>query len=161
MNHRPPSRQSVGEQSAGERVDRDVRSIRVGAKALIADDRGHVLLIKERRSDGSTFWTLPGGGVQSDESFEECLHRELEEELRSRTTVGAAVASCTYEHESYHRPATLYHVFECELEDGPTPNRAEGIVEHAWVTPSDLPATTLDPFRRLLRTRTARQVIES
>jgi len=38
--------------------------LREGAKAL-AVRNGHVLLIKERHTDGSVFWTLPGGGKQS------------------------------------------------------------------------------------------------
>ncbi len=38
--------------------------LRRGAKVLVAS-RGRVLLTKECRSDGSSFWSLPGGGVSA------------------------------------------------------------------------------------------------
>lgn len=55
---------------------------RVSAKALIFDgDR--LLVFKDARGE----WEIPGGGWEHDESFEECLSRELKEEM------GVAVAS--------------------------------------------------------------------
>ena len=53
--------------------------VRRGSKALItAGDR--LLLVKERHADGTSFWTLPGGGVEPAESMEAALRRELAED---------------------------------------------------------------------------------
>jgi ADP-ribose pyrophosphatase YjhB (NUDIX family) len=50
---------------------------RVVAKALITDDNGKVLVVREN----DEFWSLPGGGVEHGESAEDCLQREIEEEI--------------------------------------------------------------------------------
>lgn len=131
------------------------RELRRGAKAL-ATSRGRALLIKERRSDGSSFWSLPGGGVERDESTQECLRREIAEEIRCRTSVGPVVDSCIYSHTN--RPvATVYTVFEVTLETNPEPNPAEGIVDYAWRRPTDLPQTTLAPIANVLSTALPRE----
>jgi len=47
--------------------------------AIILDD--HVLLIKHREHDtGRTYWLLPGGGRESEETEEACVQREMHEE---------------------------------------------------------------------------------
>jgi ADP-ribose pyrophosphatase YjhB (NUDIX family) len=49
---------------------------RVSLKAIIQNDKGEVLCVKE---DGSE-WSLPGGGLDYGESIEQGLVRELHEE---------------------------------------------------------------------------------
>ncbi len=50
---------------------------RVTGKALIFDDQNRLLVICNAKGH----WELPGGGWEYDESFEECLRREIDEEL--------------------------------------------------------------------------------
>lgn len=50
---------------------------RVSIKAVIRNDQGHVLLVKEHIDD----WVLPGGGLDHGEDPETALRRELKEEL--------------------------------------------------------------------------------
>lgn len=50
---------------------------RVSLKAVIENDRGEVLCVKEDGSD----WTLPGGGLDHGETIEQGLTRELHEEV--------------------------------------------------------------------------------
>jgi ADP-ribose pyrophosphatase YjhB (NUDIX family) len=57
---------------------------RVSTKALITDDQGRLLLVRE---DDDPWWGLPGGGLEHDESITQGLKRELMEE------VGAELAS--------------------------------------------------------------------
>ncbi|MEF8802485.1 MAG: NUDIX domain-containing protein [Halolamina sp.] len=129
-------------------VEADQRELRIGAKALITD-HGRVLLVKERHGDGSTFWTLPGGGVERGESFSECLRRELEEEIRCGATIGDTVGRYVYRHTS--RPTTtVYAIFEATLRSEPEPNRAECILDYAWLEPTDLLSTTLDPVEHFI-----------
>jgi len=50
---------------------------RVVAKALITNDEGKILVVKE----GQDFWSLPGGGLEHGETAQECLRREIREEI--------------------------------------------------------------------------------
>ena len=123
---------------------------RRGAKALITAGR-RVLLIKERHSDGSPFWTLPGGGVERAESKVTALRRELAEELRCQATVDQPITRFWYSHTSVDK-FTLNTVFDCSLVSATTPNLGEGIYEMQWVRPGDLPASTLLQVRHVVET---------
>lgn len=50
---------------------------RVSVKALIKNDQGKVLVVKENQDT----WSLPGGGLDHGEDPEVCIARELREEL--------------------------------------------------------------------------------
>lgn len=50
---------------------------RVSVKAIISNDAGEVLVVKENGSQ----WTLPGGGMDHGESIHDTLTRELYEEV--------------------------------------------------------------------------------
>jgi 8-oxo-dGTP diphosphatase len=52
------------------------------------DDRGRVLLVRQRGGPFKDAWLLPGGGLEDGESFEAALRREIAEET------GLVVASC-------------------------------------------------------------------
>jgi hypothetical protein len=73
---------------------------RHSAKALMTSGDA-VLLVKEYHSDGTPFWTLPGGGVRPDESLTEGLRRELREELDCHNVViGEQTGRVWYAHRS-------------------------------------------------------------
>lgn len=125
------------------------KRVRVGAKALVSAGAS-VLLVEERHADGSTFWTLPGGGVRAAEAPVDGLRRELGEELCCRAVVGEPIGSFWYSHRTDQR-ASWYRVFDCALTSAPVAHRSEGVLAQRWVAPDSLPATTLLPVRQLLR----------
>jgi 8-oxo-dGTP pyrophosphatase MutT (NUDIX family) len=59
---------------------------RVSLKAVIRNDKGEVLLVKENGSG----WSLPGGGLDHGESDIEALRRELWEEVAYKGEFEAA-----------------------------------------------------------------------
>lgn len=124
--------------------------IRRGTKALVSTP-GRVLLVKEQHANGSPFWTLPGGGADPDESLVECLTRELFEELGCRALIDEPVATIWYAHSSSQSTLSAYTVFECSLLSTPRPNGDEGIREYKWMSPSNLPSSTLPQVRQLIR----------
>lgn len=59
---------------------------------LRKDDRPEILLIKKRNG----FWTLPKGKIETGESHEQALHREIGEETGLRVEITAAGETFTY-----------------------------------------------------------------
>jgi len=120
---------------------------RSGAKALVSTEE-RVLLVEERHSDGTSFWTLPGGGLEPGETDADALEREVAEELRCRVAVGDPVTSVVYAHRTSD-VVSMYSIVECTLGSAPAPNRAEGILDAQWVRPDAMPPRTLPQIRSL------------
>lgn len=51
---------------------------RVSLKAVIRNEKGELLVVKEK---GHSVWELPGGGMDHGETFEKAMSRELLEEV--------------------------------------------------------------------------------
>jgi 8-oxo-dGTP pyrophosphatase MutT (NUDIX family) len=62
---------------------RFARGMTLGARAVVLNHEGHVFLVKHSYVAG---WHLPGGGVETGETFLESLTRELREEGRIELT---------------------------------------------------------------------------
>jgi 8-oxo-dGTP diphosphatase len=124
--------------------------LRRGAKAVVSSS-SRVLLVRERHSDGRPFWTLPGGGVRSEESLVEGLRRELIEELCCDPVVGRPTSAFWYAHLQPRSLVSHYTVFQCAAPGAVRPVGSEGILAAKWVAPDRPPAGTLPQVRRLLR----------
>ncbi len=97
--------------------------------------RGDTVLVARRLPGGvlGGMWEFPGGKLESGETLQECLIREIREELAAGIEVGEAFG--VYEHAYTHFRITL-HAFRCTLLDGePQPLEA---AELAWVGPQEL-----------------------
>lgn len=66
----------VEEVECGNRIEGITYRERIGAYALIVNSESEIALV---RRDNNYF--LPGGGVENNETYEECLKRECSEEL--------------------------------------------------------------------------------
>lgn len=80
---------------------------RLAAYAVIVRDEQILLTWYNGKGAGSAGWTLPGGGVEFDESLEDAVVREVFEETGYRVTVGRPVATdhfAVLEDEVRHRP---------------------------------------------------------
>lgn len=97
--------------------------------------KGDAILIT-RRPDGSRhggMWEFPGGKLDGNESPQECLKREILEELGLTVVVGPIFEV------AYHRyewGPVLILAFECLPQCGSIRNIE--VAEHRWVAPGDL-----------------------
>jgi 8-oxo-dGTP diphosphatase len=78
-------------------------------------------------------WEFPGGKIHHGESPEECLRRELVEELGIRVRVGRPLPLSTHSYPSF--TITLYP-FVCSIEAGEITLNEHAAV--AWLTPERL-----------------------
>jgi len=107
--------------------------IRVSAGILTCDGQ---LLICQRRSNDlhALKWEFPGGKADATESGEDCLRRELREELQIEATIGEVLYRTTHAYPSGRTVAlTFFHVPCYEGEIINTQFQAL-----AWVAPAQL-----------------------
>jgi len=93
------------------------------------------LLISKRHTDDllGGLWELPGGKRESGETLEECLVREVREELGIEIVVGNLMMSIR--HAYTHFRVTLY-VFQCRYLSGQP--QALDCADWRWVRPNEL-----------------------
>jgi mutator protein MutT len=109
-----------------------VETIDVSAALIFRDGR---LLIAQRNAEAHLggLWEFPGGKREPGETFEQCLVRELREELGVVVTVGERLD--TVEHEYPGRRVRI-QFFRCRLQAGEP--EARGCAALRWVRAAEL-----------------------
>ncbi len=121
----PPGSRNLAETAPGRVID-------VSAALIF---RGRKLLITQRYPDSHLggLWEFPGGKREAGESFEQCLKRELIEELGIGVAVGPVIDSVTH---AYAEKTVHLKFFRCRLlEHEPQPLGCKAV---AWVTRPEL-----------------------
>src|SRR6266850_2444709 len=97
--------------------------------------RGGKLLITQRHMDVHLggLWEFPGGKREPDETFEECLARELREELGIEVVVGELVESLDHE---YPEKTVHLRFYRCRWQQHEP--QLLGCAAFEWVTAADL-----------------------
>ena len=97
--------------------------------------RGGKLLIAQRHAEAHLggLWEFPGGKREAGESFEQCLIRELQEELGVTVVVGELFE--TVDHV-YPDKAVHLRFFLCQISDGEP--QACGCAAVRWVSRTEL-----------------------
>ena len=108
---------------------------------VVLRDDGH-LLVCQRKSNGHLggYWEFPGGKREPGESLEQCLLRELEEELSIRVRPLAALD--VIEHE-YPNVRVRLHPYLCAHTEGAP--QAIACARFEWITPHRLPDYRFPP----------------
>lgn len=112
----------------------------VGVAAVCVED-GRVLLARHRLGD--PHWRLPGGFLQRGETIEDCVRRELREELGCAVEVLALVQVT-----AGYRTPRVEVVLRCRLIGAPGPLSGE-LLEARYFGPGELPPLRADQ-RRLI-----------
>jgi mutator protein MutT len=93
------------------------------------------LLITQRYSDAHLggLWEFPGGKREANETFEDCLQRELREELGISVAVGELLESLTH---AYPEKTVHLKFYRCRWEEHEP--QALGCSAFRWVTAGEL-----------------------
>ncbi len=125
--------------------------IRVAAGLIFRAGR---LLITQRFKDAHLggLWEFPGGKVEPNEKFEDCLKRELCEELDLEVEVGELIESLTHK---YPEKTVHLRFYRCRLHQREP--RALGCAAFRWVSAPELqdyafPAADARLLEKLVRT---------
>ena len=125
----------------------------VHAAVGLVERDGRILICRRRRRD--TFgglWEFPGGKRERRETWEQCLRRELREEL------GIAVRAIRFYgrmRQEFPDGVVLFRVFRCRIARGePKPLDASAL---RWVLPGQLKRYRFPPANRALIVGLSRQ----
>ena len=114
------------------------RAATLGARAVVIDGQGRVFLVKHSYVAG---WHLPGGGVETGETFLKALTRELAEEGNIAMTAPPVLHGMFFNQRASRRDhVALYIVREFRQDAPPQPNYE--IIEHGFFAPDALPDGT-------------------
>lgn len=93
------------------------------------------LLITQRRAMTHLggLWEFPGGKREPGEGFEQCLTRELREELEIEVTVGELIESLTH---AYPEKTVLLNFYRCDWKRGEP--RLLGCAAVKWIRAAEL-----------------------
>ncbi len=112
--------------------------------AVIERDDAFLMTRRLKGTHLAGAWEFPGGKCEAHESLEECLRRELIEELNSGAVIGEEIF--TVEHAYPERTVKL-HFFSCTLLDEPTPMLGQ---QMRWVPRAELGTLELPEADRVL-----------
>ena len=102
--------------------------------AVIENQQGQILIDRRKKSgEMGGLWEFPGGKIEPGETVEECIQREIKEELDIKIAVGDRLTAISHAYETFR--VTLY-IHDCQYISGkPKPLESEEIL---WVEPNRL-----------------------
>jgi 8-oxo-dGTP diphosphatase len=128
-NHHSPCHQCIM-----NNVEQRPRKLVVAG--LIVDDESTHVLITQRRADQSfpLDWEFPGGKMESGESPQQALRRELSEEIAVTVEVGAIWDVLFHRHQGFD---VVMLIYQCRICSG-QPQRQQ-VNDLQWLTVAQLP----------------------
>lgn len=108
-----------------------------GTRSVFATQRGY--------GEWRGFWEFPGGKIESGETPQAALAREIREELATQISVGEKIATIEYDYPTFH---LSMECFACEVVSG----KLE-LLEHenaAWLTAENLRSVKWLPADELI-----------
>ncbi|CDM70103.1 MutT/nudix family protein [Clostridium bornimense] len=108
-----------------------MKVIEVVAAIIKKEDR--IFITRRGYGEFIDLWEFPGGKIESGESREEALHREIKEELELDIKNLQFLTTVDYDYDNFH---LTMHCFICEIDGGKLNLNAHN--DAKWVTFSDL-----------------------
>lgn len=107
--------------------------------AVVRRDGAYLVTRRPRGEHLEGCWEFPGGKCEPGETHEDCLRREIEEELGVGLRVGRKIFEVSH---AYPDRTVELHFFDCDLDGEPLPLLGQ---EMRWVYGDQLPALEFPP----------------
>lgn len=111
------------------------------AAGVIRDEKGRILLCRRKGGALDGLWEFPGGKREKGETFQQCLERELLEELELPVTAGETLGSVLRQEDG----RTLFLVFVSAKCTAASALRLHVHGQAAWAEPRELGLYPLCP----------------
>lgn len=125
--------------------------VRVGGVLIhTIDGEPKVLLV---RQNNRPFWVLPGGTLEWGETLEECLIREIQEEVGIHSSINSLIDVSTWLHTDDNHQVVKHVIdvfYSLNYLDGPiawAPPHPENINDIQWLSFEDLANLNLMPLK--------------
>lgn len=112
---------------------REETATAIHVTAAVIRRGGQILLAQRKRGHLAGKWEFPGGKIESGESHEACLERELREEFDIEVRIGKFIATSRFKSNEI---SIELHGYEVELVAGDFVLRDHDAIE--WVDPGSL-----------------------
>ena len=89
-----------------------MKNVHVPAAIIIKDDE--IFVTQRGYGEFKDFWEFPGGKIESDETPEETLKREIKEELEAEINVDKFLTTVEYDYDTFH---LIMECFICSLKN--------------------------------------------
>ena len=111
--------------------------------AVIFDEQGRIFATQRGYGEWKDWWEFPGGKMETGETPQQALRREIHEELDAEIEVGELLRTIDYDYPNFH---LTMHCFKCRLEvqrDKVQGTKAKDytLLEHEaakWLAPNEL-----------------------
>ena len=107
----------------------------VALLALINENNEVLISLRKNKEEYTDYWEYPGGKVESDETLEQALVREIREELNLEITK-SCIAPLTFVVDEQEKKETILFLYICRKWEGSIISLLNQKVE--WVKPLDL-----------------------
>jgi 8-oxo-dGTP diphosphatase len=107
----------------------------IAVGAVVLDEDGRVLLVRRGRAPSLGSWTLPGGRVETGESLEDAVVREVREETALATHVICGLGVVRVAREGF---AYEIHEYLVAPVGGGVPSAGDDAAEVRWAARGDL-----------------------
>jgi len=108
-----------------------MKTIEVVAAVIVRD--GRIFATQRGYGDFKDMWEFPGGKIESGESPEDALKREIKEELDADISVDSFLQTVEYDYPKFH---LILHCYKCILK-----NDTLHLLEHEsarWLSANEL-----------------------
>ena len=101
--------------------------------AVIFDEQGRIFATQRGYGEWKDWWEFPGGKMESGETPQQALRREIHEELDAEIEVGELLRTIDYDYPNFH---LTMHCYKCRLSVTGYRLREHEAVK--WLAPNEL-----------------------